>query len=148
MIRDLLTLDIDGRSLLPADDQGYGFDNNADLLAMSPGLMDRYMLAARKIARLAVGDPTARRVVETYNVSRLLTQNDRIGEDVPFGSRGGISIRHQFPLDAEYVLRVRMQGGALRMTGEQVEVRVDGERVTRFTVGARGADHASSPNPK
>jgi mono/diheme cytochrome c family protein len=142
-IRDLLALDIDARSVLPADDQGYGFDNNADLLTMSPGLMDRYMLAARTIARLAVGDPTIRRVVETYHVSRLLTQDDRMGEDVPFGSRGGISIRHHFPLDAEYVLRIRMQGGARRKMGEQLEVRVDGERVTRFTTGGQRADQSA-----
>jgi hypothetical protein len=95
-VRDLLGLEIAGDTMLPADSQGFGFDNNADLLTMSPVLMDRYMLAARKIARLAIGDPAMRPVVETYTVSRLLTQRDRMSEDLPFGSRGGLSVRHHF----------------------------------------------------
>ncbi len=147
-IRDLLALDIDGRTLLPADDQGYGFDNNADLLTMSPGLLDRYMLSARKISRLAIGDPTMRPVVQRYQVSRLLTQDDRMSEELPFGSRGGIVIRHNFPLDAEYVLRIRLQGASVRNTGEQVEVRVDGERVKLLTVGGqRGGATSAADGP-
>ena len=82
-IRDLLGLQIDARMLLPADDQGYGFDNNADVLTLSPVLMDRYMLAARRIARLAIGDVRMRPVVETYSVSRLFTQDDRMSEELP-----------------------------------------------------------------
>jgi hypothetical protein len=135
-IRDLLALEIDGRSLLPSDDQGYGFDNNAGALTVSPGLMDRYLLAARKVGRLAIGDVSMRPVVETFTVPRLLSQDDRVSEDLPFGSRGGISIRHHFPLDAEYVLRVRLQGSRLLGPGEHVEVRLDGERVALFTMGA------------
>jgi hypothetical protein len=135
-IRDLLALDVDSRALLPADDQGFGFDNNADTLRLSPGLMDRYLLAARRIARLAVGDPAARPVVESYNASRLLIQDERMSEDLPFGSRGGLSIRHLFPVDAEYKLRVRLQGPTLR-TGDEVELRVDGERVQMFKGGPR-----------
>jgi len=147
-VRDLLALDIDGRALLPADDQGFGFDNNADLLTVSPGLMDRYMAAARKVSRMAIGDRDTRRVVESFNVSRLLTQDDRAGEDLPFGTRGGMSVRHQFPLDAEYVLRVRLQGATLRGGGEQVEVRLDGERVHLFdTGGARGARGGDGQDP-
>jgi hypothetical protein len=143
VIRDLLAIEIDARALLPADEQGFGFDNNADVLTVSPGLMDRYLAAARKVSRAAIGDPDTRHVVETYNVSRLLTQDDRASEDLPLGSRGGLSVRHYFPLDAEYVLRVRLQGNAARNTGDQVEVRLDGERIHLFTVGDAAPDDKS-----
>jgi len=150
-MRDLLDLEVDGRVLLPADDQGYGFDNNADFLTVSPGLMERYLLAARKVARLAVGDPAAVPSVETFTVSRLLTQDDRASEDLPLGSRGGLSIRHHFPIDAEYAIRVRVQGTTARRPGEQLDVRVDGERVKVLTVGGRAGalagDEAGGASP-
>jgi mono/diheme cytochrome c family protein len=157
VIRDLLALEIDGRSLLPADDAGYGFDNNADVLTISPGLLNRYMSAARKISRLAIGDPSIRPIGETYQVSSALTQDDRMSEDLPFGSRGGIAIRHYFPLDGEYRLKLRLQrvpaSGAIRgLTAEtqQLDVRLDGERVVVFTVGgpskARPMARPTSPD--
>ena len=105
------------------------------------------MLAARKVSRLAVGDPSMRPTVQRYAVSRLLTQDDRISEELPFGSRGGIVIRPYFPLDAEYILRVRLQGNPARSAGEQVEVRVDGERVKSFTVGAQTPGTAGEGTP-
>ena len=105
-IRDLLALDVDGRALLPPDDAGYGFDNIGDVLSVSPGLMERYMLAAAKISRQALGDPTLRPTTVTYKASPLLLQEDRMSEDVPFGSRGGLAVRHHFPLDGEYVLKI------------------------------------------
>jgi hypothetical protein len=74
-IRDLLGIEIDGRELLPADDSGYGFDNIADVLSVSPSLLDRYMSAAGKISRTAVGDPALRPSVRTYSVRRDLLQN-------------------------------------------------------------------------
>jgi mono/diheme cytochrome c family protein len=135
-VRDLLALEIDPRALLPADDQGYGFDNNAGALTMSPGLMDRYLLAARRIARTAIGAASTRPVVETFTVSRLLTQDDRIGEELPFGSRGGLAFRHQFPFDAEYVMRIRLQGATARTPGEQIDVRLDGQRIALLTTAA------------
>ena len=144
-IRDLLAFDVDVRSLLPADDQGFGFDNNADVLTMSPGLMERYMAVARRISRQAIGDPTARPVVETYHASRLLVQEDRVSEDLPFGSRGGLSVRHWFPLDAEYVFRVKPQGATGRGPGEQIEIRIDGERVKLFTGGAPAPQADDAP---
>ena len=149
-VRDLLALDIAGDAMLPADTQGFGFDNNADLLTMSPVLMDRYMLAARKIARLAIGDPGMRPIVETYTVSRLLTQRDRMSEELPFGSRGGLAVRHHFPLDAEYIVRIRLQGGGSARAGDQLELRLDGEAVKRFafeappSVGARQCRRAAA----
>ena len=90
-IRDLLALDVDVAELLPADDiDEYGFDNMADVLTVSPALMERYLSAARKIGRLAVGETPLGPATETYDVPILLVQDDRMGDDVPFGSRGGI----------------------------------------------------------
>ena len=112
-----------------------GFDNIADVLSLSPALLDRYVSSARKISRLAVGDPSIRAVVETYPVSPMLWQDERMDDDLPFGSRGGIAIRHTFPLDGEYIIKVRLQrtGGGARLRAERadLEVRVDGVRVKR-----------------
>ncbi len=98
--------------MLPPDAQAYGFDTNADALSMEPALLDRYLTAAAKIARLAVGDPTLRPAFERYtavkgnaNEQTWLWQTDRLGEDFPLGSRGGIAARHYFPVDGEYVFK-------------------------------------------
>jgi len=147
-VRDLLAVEIDARTLLPADDQGYGFDNNAGALTLSPGLMDRYLLAARRVARTAVGASSTRPVVETFTVPRLLTQDDRAAEDLPFGSRGGLAFRYQFPFDAEYVMRIRLQGSTARSSGEQIDVRLDGERIALFTTGTQPrANGEGAPDP-
>jgi hypothetical protein len=138
-VRDLLALEIDGRAFLPADDSGYGFDNIGDVLSISPGLLERYMLAAAKVSRLAIGDPSARPTTATYRSSPLLLQNDRINEDLPFGSRGGMAVRHAFPLDAEYVIKInlaRSLDGAQIKGVHQLEVRLDQGRVKEFTVDA------------
>ena len=88
-IRDLLSLDIDVAELLPADDiDEYGFDNMADVLTVSPALMERYLSTARKIGRLAVGETPLGPATETYKVPILLLQDDRMSDDAPFGSRG------------------------------------------------------------
>ena len=108
-IRDLLGLEVDGRALLPADDAGYGFDNIGDVLTVSPGLMSRYMSAAAKISRRAVGDPTLRPVMTMYKTSPLLLQEGRMSEDLPFGSRGGLATRHHFPLDGEYEFKISLE---------------------------------------
>ena len=102
-IRDLLALEIDGRSLLPADDSGYGFDNIADVLSVSPMLTERYLSAARKISRLAVGDTTLAPAIRIFAVNKYLKQDGRVSDDLPFGSRGGLGVRHTFPVDGEYV---------------------------------------------
>jgi hypothetical protein len=143
VIRDVLAVEVDARALLPADDSSYGFDNIADALSVSPGLLDRYLAAARKISRLAVGDPTLHST-ERYMSSFVLLQNDRMNEDLPFGSRGGLAVRHYFPLDGEYVLRVWMQRGyanVIRGITElnSVDVRVDSARMGVFTVGGNPA---------
>ena len=94
-IRDLLAVEIDGASLLPADDSSYGFDNIGDVLSVSPILTEGYMSAARKISRLAIGNPATLPVSQTYEIPKYLIQEDRMSEDLPFGSRGGAAIRHQ-----------------------------------------------------
>src|SRR6185436_1696078 len=139
-IRDLLALDIDVASLLPVDETGYGFDNIAGVLSMSPGLLERYKLAAWKISRVAVGDTQMKPVTEQFKISRLLVQDDPMSDDLPFGSRGGGVIRHTFPLDGEYTLKLELQrayaahvirGIAER---EQIDLRLNGERVKLFTI--------------
>jgi hypothetical protein len=143
-IRDLLDVQIDGADLLPADDAAYGFDNNADILALSPALLERYLSAARRVARLAVGDPAIRPVIENYLVPKALVQDDRVSEQLPLGSRGGWAARHNFPLDGEYVLKIHLgrdyeEGSARpREEGEQVDVRVDRVRVATFVIGREG----------
>jgi mono/diheme cytochrome c family protein len=155
-IRDLLALEIEGEALLPADDSG-GFDNLGDLLSVSPMLMERYMSAARKISRLAVGDPNIRPDIKTYTLSTFLMQNERMNEDLPFGSRGGIAIRHHFPLDGEYLVTMRLlrndQEGFILGLAEphHVDLRLNGERIRFFTIGgehvglAEGAGEAIVP---
>ncbi len=139
-IRDLLAVEIDGESLLPADIASYGFDNVGDVLSVSPLLMERYMLAAGKISRLAIGDPTLRPTDATYSVPRQFVQDARSSDDLPFGSRGGIAIRHTFPLNGEYIIRIRLQrnsDGYIRGLANPhlLDVRLDGARVKLFTIG-------------
>jgi mono/diheme cytochrome c family protein len=148
-VRDLLAVEIDGESLLPADESTYGFDNIGDVLSVSPALLERYMSAARKISRLAIGDPSTRLAFETYAVPKLLTQDERISEDLPFGSRGGIAIRHYFPVDGEYVIRIKLQRNSrdyIRGLAEQhqLDVRLDGARIKLFPVGG---EHYGKTSP-
>ena len=140
-VRDLLAVDIDVSGLLPADDaDAHGFDNMADVLTVSPALLDRYLSAARKISRLAVGIAPTASTIETYRIPLLLYQDDRLSEDLPFGSRGGIAVRHRFPVDGDYSIRLRLQRtytDYIRGLGtpQHLDVRVDGRLVRRFTVG-------------
>ena len=142
-VRDLLAIEVDGAALLPADDSGRGFDNLAQLLTVSPLLMERYMTAASKISTMAVGDPEIPPVGQTYLVSNKLYQDEQLSEDLPFGSRGGISVRHVFPLDGDYIVKmklVRNDDGIIRgLTGSthQLDVRLDGARVGTFSVGGK-----------
>ena len=139
-IRDLLALEVDVTSLLPADQVTDGFDNIADALSVSPALLDQYLSAARRLSRLAVGLPPSGPVVETYRVPRRMAQDDRISEEVPFGSRGGVVVHHYFPVDGEYVLRIRLRReafGYIMGLGKRhrIDVRLDGARLELFTVG-------------
>ena len=146
-IRDLLGIEVDVRTLLPADDADeHGFDNIAEVLSVSPALLDRYMSAAKKVTRQALGRPLPGPAIQTYNVPRLLVQNARLSEDLPFGSRGGIAVRHAFPVDGEYSIKIKLQTNLydyIRGLGRahRLEVRLDGARVAQFVVG--GEDHGS-----
>ena len=138
-VRDLLDLEIDVAELLPADGASYGFDNIAGVLGLSPTLLERYLAAARKISRVAVGRPAPSAVAEVFRLASDLPQDDWVA-GMPFGTRGGGAFRHVFPQDAEYVFRVRLArdaGGALAVFEEPhtLEVSLDGALVRTFTVG-------------
>jgi mono/diheme cytochrome c family protein len=151
-IRDLLGVEIDPASMLPPDAQAYGFDTNADALGIEPALLDRYLTAAAKIARVAVGDPTIRPAIERYtalkgntNEQTWLWQTERLGESFSLGSRGGIAARHYFPVDGDYTFRVRLlrtYAGVIRGLNAPttIEVRVDGARAGQFTIGGGSAE--------
>ena len=141
-IRDLVALNIDAPTMLPGDDAGYGFDNIGDVLTVSPMLLERYLSAAGRISRLAVGDASIHATTTDYEVPHATVQRDRENDELPFGSRGGVAIHHQFPLDAEYSIKVRLQrgkGGDILGINEthQVDVRLDGVRLKLFTVGGK-----------
>ena len=138
VIRNLLDLEIDATKFLPPDDSTRGFDNMAAALNLSPALLEAYLSAAGKISRLAIGGVTT----PTQSVYRLpedVTQNYHV-EGLPFGTRGGILIRHQFPADGEYAIKVipvnrGLMGGSQafgEVRGEQLEVLIDGERLGMF----------------
>jgi hypothetical protein len=140
-IRDLLALEVDVAELLPADDIGYGFDNIADVLQVSPLLLERYLSAASKISGLAIGDTTLPASYQTYDIPRGLVQLDRMSEAMPLGSRGGTSIRHLFPVDGEYEISVGLQRGRydqfLGLERERkLDLRLDGQRLELFTIPA------------
>ena len=100
-VRDLLDLDVDVASLLPGDDVSYGFDNIAGVMKLSPTLMDRYLAAAQKVSRLAVGTPAPLPNIDYFRVTDDLSQDDHL-PGMPFGTRGGTRIRYTFPSDGEY----------------------------------------------
>ena len=143
-IRSVLAVEVD-RSLLlfPADDvDDQGFGTSGDVLSISPALFERYLTAANRISRLAVGDPTVGPGfgAATYETPRLLYQDDRMNDELPFGSRGGMAIRHNFPVDGEYELSISLR----RMIydyivgmreAQQLDVRLDGVLLESFTVG-------------
>ena len=142
-VRDLLALEIDAREYLPADDSGYGFDNIGDVLTLSPSLLERYMIAAAKISQLAVGDPNLLPTVKTYDMRPTLIQQGRISEAQPFGTRGGNSVSHYFPLDGEYRVKIRLQRThANQIIGlaqpHDIEVRFDRARIAQYTIGGDG----------
>src|SRR5438094_5454592 len=141
-VRDLLGVEIDPAEFLPADDEANGFDNIADVLKVSPSLLEQYLSASRKIAALAVGDMHTTPVSAVYRVPPDRAQADHI-EGLPLGTRGGILIRHNFPLDGDYDFRVNLlQNIVGYVTGLEwphtLEISIDGERV--FTAPVGGVD--------
>ena len=149
-VRDLLGLEIDPAPLLPADDESYGFDDIADVLRTSPSLLERYMSASWNLSRLAVGDPAIVADTATYRAKPDLSQNGHM-EGLPLGTRGGLAIRHYFPLDGEYVIKVRLwRATADVIKGleelHQVEISVDGRRVKLATIGGKDEQELSYSN--
>jgi hypothetical protein len=126
VIRDLLDLRIDATTLLPPDDSANGFDNIAGSLTLSPTLLESYATAAARVARMAVGywkSPTE----ATYLASSDASQNHRL-DGMPFGTRGGIVARHDFPADGEYKFSIQNFGIGSFIPGEQLALIIDGER--------------------
>lgn len=134
-IRDVLGLEVDATKFLPPDDSTRGFDNIAGALTLSPALMEAYLSAAGKISRLAVGDVSSPSQA-VFEVPADTAQNYHV-QGLPFGTRGGILIKYQFPADGEYSFKVKGVTGYFQavlggVKGEQLEVTVDGERVHLF----------------
>jgi hypothetical protein len=151
-IRDLLGLDIDGRGVLPADDADQeGFDNVASVLTVSPALLENYLSAARMISRLAVGDTSRKPMVDVFKVERDMVQDERMSEELPFGSRGGTAVTYQFPVDGEYLFKIELKRQLYDYIvgmGEphQLDVRLDGVLLKRFTVGGEGKGMTTPEN--
>jgi hypothetical protein len=151
-IRDLFALDLDVKPLLPGDETADGsFDNFADVLSISTAHLERYMSVARQVTRLATGLPPASPRLETFQIPLHVLQDDRQSEDLPLGSRGGIAIHYDFPVDGQYSIKVRLQRqyqDYLKGMGwpQQLDVRLDGKLLKRFTVGgaAQGRPAAAS----
>lgn len=138
-IRDLLSIDalpkeMDYSLLLPPDNASSGFDNIADLLFVSPTAMESYLEAARKISRLAIGDPFMPVMVNTYRLSGEHTQDIHV-QGLPFGTRGGLGVRTDVPLDGDYVFRIELAGPPREP--DQLEITVDGARAQLVEVGDR-----------
>jgi mono/diheme cytochrome c family protein len=150
-IRDLLALDVDPSNLLPADDSSAGFDNIADVLGVSPVLLESYLSAADRISALAVGDPKAPPSGEVYRVRQDASQSRHV-EGLPLGTVGGFVIERTLPLDGEYEFQVKLfrtNLGTMRGLEQphQLEISVDGQRVHLASFGGDADVSSSSANP-
>jgi hypothetical protein len=151
-IRDLFALDLDVKPLLPGDDTADGsFDNFADVLSISTAHLERYMSVARQVTRLATGLPPAKPNMQAFEIPLHVMQDDRQSEDLPLGSRGGIAVHYDFPVNGEYLIKVRLQRqyqDYLKGMGwpQKLDIRLDGKLLKRFSVGgtAQGRPAASS----
>ena len=147
-IRDLLGFEIDVEAL-PPDDEAYGFDNIADALSVSPLLLESYVTTARKVARLAIGDPAAPPVTTTHSAPPNLSQRTHL-DGLPLGTRGGFRVDEYLPADAEYEIRVRLLrngGGSINGIAEEhrLVLTLDGEQIARFDVGSADAYKPLNP---
>jgi len=150
-IRDLLALDVDPTALLPPDDESSGFDNIADVLRVSPSLMERYLSASWNISRLALGNLSIAPSTATYRVRPDLSQDQHI-EGLPLGTRGGVLVHHTFPVDGEYIIKVRLWRNTFDLMrgmedSHQIEISLDGERVRLVTVGGHDDFVKMAANP-
>ena len=143
-VRDLLALDLDAGDMLPADDSGYGFDNIADVLSLSPALLDRYMFAARRISRMAVGSGPEKAQKDIFVRNRETGflhagHGSASRQDLPIGADRGAALRYYFPLDGEYVISTALDQGDSRTAYESHELRLRvkaGMRVLALTFPA------------
>ncbi len=150
-VRDLLGLEIDTETLLPPDDESSGFDNIADVLRVSPSLMERYLSASWNISRLAVGNASIAPATATYRVRPDLSQDQHI-DGLPLGTRGGILAKHNFPVDGEYTIKVRLWRNTFDLMrgmedAHQIEISLDGTRVRLITVGGKDDFVKMAENP-
>ena len=132
-IHDMLGIDVDVSTLLPADSLHDGFDNIAEAQSFSPAVLEGYIRPANKIMIDALGDPNATATSATTSLSSTTNQLRHV-DGAPMGTRGGISVIHNFPADGEYIFNVKLQaatnGGLIgrRSPIEQVEISINGER--------------------
>ena len=145
-VKALLGLDVDAADLLPADDMSHGFNNMADVLTVSPALLEAYISAAGKISRAAIGDPQAAPVMDTYMIPRVISQTRHM-DGAPFGTRGGVAVEHNFLADGDYVFKIafytHQQGylfGQNQAKEQQLEIAVNGERVAVVDVNPKYKD--------
>jgi hypothetical protein len=140
-IRDILAIEINDSTILPADDTMYGFDNVGAVLTLSPMLAEQYITAGRKMRFQALGHPDMPPEFFTYTAPRYLMQDDWVSDELPFGSRGGMAIQHHFPMDGEYVLQIRLQKNSrdyirgLTHIPHEIDVRLDDQKIARLSVG-------------
>jgi hypothetical protein len=146
-IRDLLSLDVNVETLIPADDHSYGFDNIAGVLKMSPTRLNQYVSAAREISRMAVGASAITPTAETFRLRSDLSQYHQ-DADLPLGTRGGMAIRFNFPRDGEYTFRIELldfmvQHGSFDEVKEphELELSIDGERLKVWLLQAQGCSY-------
>ena len=139
-VHELLNVDVNAEKLLPSDDMSHGFDNMSDVLTLSPALMDAYIRAAGKISRQAIGDKKAVALNATYDVPRVVSQVNHV-KGAPFGTRGGISVLHNFPADGLYTFKLSfyysLDGplfGAVLGKTQSIEISVNGKRVALFPI--------------
>jgi mono/diheme cytochrome c family protein len=150
-MRDLFALDVDVSALLPPDEEAYGFDNNATVLNISTSLMERYLSAAWKISSLAVASPRITPSLETFRVRGDLSQHDHV-PGLPVGTRGGILIRHYFPVDGEYVISPRLYRETVNIVRgleleHDLEVTLDGQRIVLARFGGPKDEQANYLQP-
>ena len=149
-VHDLLGIDLNVKPLLPGDETADGsFDNFADSLSISTAHLERYLSVSRQVTRLATGLPPANPTMDRFEIPLHVLQEDRMNEDLPLGSRGGIAIHYDFPVDGEYLIKVRLQRqyqDYLKGMGwpQQLDIRLDGKLLKRFTVGG-GAKGRPAP---
>jgi cytochrome c551/c552 len=150
-IRDLLGLKIDSTALLPADDEGSGFDNSADVLRMSPALLERYLSASWNVSRIAVGNMALTPTMTVYRASPDLSQDQHIA-GLPLGTRGGMIEEHHFPLDGEYTIKLRMWRNTFDLQRgiedpHEIEMALDGVPIKTVKVGGREDFVKMAENP-